>query len=320
MLRSLLGPDWRKSNAHLLLLTKFLRPQTAEGFSESDSWKAVLRESPNQAIKRFIDEGMLTQADLNAQLDYKFKATELKDLLKQRSLPVSGRKEDFINRLVQTDPEGMKRAVAGPQILLCSERGQQIAENYLATEKTKRLEMEGQVLEYLKRRKFKEASVAVAAYEATQVFPRGMGIDWKNHNPARNVELLRFIFDGKPKILSRLQNDQLAALRLAGGMITLLGLSQGKQWLPPNFETGLAMDNDAAVRMLFFYATHQADMANYRQGGIVKQVEIRAAQDSCEACKRISGKKYKLSEVPELPYEHCTHEMGCRCMTLAVLK
>lgn len=319
MLRSLLGPDWRKSNAHLLLLTKFLRPQTAESFSESDSWKVVLRESPKQALKRFIDEGILMQADLNAQMDYKFKATELKELLKQRGLPVSGRKEDFINRLVQADPEGMKRAVAGPQILLCSERGQQIAESYLATEKTKRLEMEEQVLEYLKRRKFKEASVAVASYEATQVFPRGIGVDWKNHNPNRNVELLRLIFDGRPRILSRLSNDQLAALRPAAGMISLLGVSQGSQWLPADFETGLAMDNDAAVRMLSFHAMHQVDMASYRQGG-VKQVEIRAAEDSCEACKKISGRKFKLNEAPELPHEHCTHKMGCRCMALAVLK
>ena len=71
MLRSLFGFDWRKSNPHLLLLSKFLHRQTADYFEESENWKTVLGESPKQAIKRFIDEGMLAHANLNAQLDYK---------------------------------------------------------------------------------------------------------------------------------------------------------------------------------------------------------------------------------------------------------
>lgn len=319
MLRSLFGFDWRKSKAHLSLLSKFLHPKPADDFDESERWKAVLGESPKQVIRRFADEGVLAQANLNAQLDYKFKTTELKAMLKQRSLPVSGRKEDLINKLVQVDPGGMKSAVAGLKILICSERGREIAEQYLSAEKTKRARLEEQVLEYLKQRKFKEASVTVAGYEAEQVFPRGIGIDWENHNPARDIEMLKLIFSGKPKILSRLNDDQLAALRLAAGMISLLGTNQGKEWLPPNFETGMAMDNDAAARMLFFYASHKANIASYRQGGVVKEVEILAAQGSCETCKKMSGRKYRLNEVLELPYEHCIHEMGCRCTLIPVV-
>ena len=211
---SLFGFDWRKSDAHLLLLSKFLHPKTVDDFAKSDSrieafgdlakldtWKSVLGESPSSAIKRFVDEGMLGQADIGAQLDYKFKATELKAMLKQRGLPVSGRKEDLINRLLQADVENMKRAVAGLKVFLCSERGREMAEQFLLAEKAKRANLEEQALGYLKQRKFKEASQTVAAYEAKQVFPRGMGVDWKNHNPSRDIEMLRFIFDGRPKIL-----------------------------------------------------------------------------------------------------------------------
>ena len=100
----------------------------------------------------------------------------------------------------------------------------------------------------------------------------------------------------------------------------LMGTNQVKEWLPLNFETGLAIDNDAAARMFVFYASHQADVANYRQSGVVKQVEVLAAQNSCEACKKISGKKFKLNQVIELPYEYCTHEMGCRCILIPVIK
>lgn len=320
MLRSLLGFEWRKSKAHLLLLSKFLHPRTVDDFAESDAWKTALGENPKQAIKRFLDEDMLVQADLSAQLDYKFKAAELKDIAKKRGLTVSGRKGDLIQRLIQADPEGMKQAVSGLTVLLCSEDGREIAEQYLANEKAKRRKVEQQVMECLRQRKFKDASVAVASYEAEQVFPRGIGIDWKHHNPAHDIAMLNAIFGSKPKILARLNDSQSDALRLVAGMMYLWGTNQGKEWLPPDFETDLAMDNDAAARMFLFHATHRVNIVNYKQSGVVKQVEILAAQDSCDACKKISGKRFKLSEVPELPYEHCTHEMGCRCALLPITK
>lgn len=320
MLRSLLGSEWRKSNAHLLLLSKFLHPRTADDFAESDAWRMALGEKPRQAIKRLLDENMLVQADLSTQLDYKFKAAELKDMLKKRGLPVSGRKGDLIQRLIQADPEGMNQAVSELTVLLCSEHGREIAEQYLANEKVKRRRIEQQVMEYLRQRKFKDASIAVASYEAEQVFPRGIGVDWKHHNPAPDIAMLNAIFGNKPKILARLNDSQSNALRLAAGMMYLWGTNQCKEWLPPDFETELAIDNEAAARMFLFHAINRVNIANYKRSGVVKQVEILAAQDSCDACKNISGKRFKLSEAPELPYEHCTHEMGCRCTLLAITK
>jgi hypothetical protein len=319
MLRSLFGFDWRKSHAHLLLLSNFLHPKTVDDFKDSDSWKAVLGESPEHAIKRFTDEEMLAQANLNAQLDYKFKTTELKSMLKQRGLTVSGRKEDLISRLVQSDLEAMKIAVAGLLILICTERGQKIADQYLSAEKAKQIKLEEYVLEYLKQCKFKEASLAVATYESEQVFPRGgVGIDWKNYNPTNDIERLKLIYGSSPKIFSRLSYDHLAILRHATAMVYLLGTNQSKKWLPPDFETGLVIDNDSALRMFSFYVSHQVTLGNYRQGG-VEYVEILTAQDSCQACKEISGKKYKLNYVLELPYEHCTHKAGCKCVFLPVV-
>lgn len=320
MPRSPLDFEWRKSTAHLLLLSKFLHPRTADDFAELDAWKTALGENPKQAIRRFLDEDMLVHADLSTQLDYKFKATELKDMSRRRGLTVSGRKGDLIQRLVQADPEGMKQAVAGLTVLLCSENGREIAEQYLAAEKAKQKKVEQQVMEYLRQRKFKEASVAVASYEAEQVFPRGIGIDWSRHNPAHDIEMLNAIFGSKPKILACLNDSQSDTLRLAAGMMYLWGKNQAGEWLPPDFQTALTMDNDAAARMFLFHAIYQSNVANYMQSGVVKQVEILVSQDACEACKKISGKRFKLSEVPELPHEHCTHEMGCRCTLLPVVR
>jgi len=99
----------QKSPAHLRLLKEFLHPQVAKDF-KSGYWKRELGEDPQKAIQSFLDAGLLVHADLGEYLAYKFKVTELKSMLKQRSLPTSGRKSDLVSRLVQADPEWMQEA------------------------------------------------------------------------------------------------------------------------------------------------------------------------------------------------------------------
>jgi hypothetical protein len=324
MLRSIMGFNWRKSKAHLLLLSKFIHATNfADYLAGHDSWKNewdnVLGEPSKQAIKRFVDEGMLMTPDLNDLLSYKYKVPELKALLKQRGLSASGCKEEMIERLVQTDPDGMKKAAAELSLLQCTQRGREIAEQYIEAEKEKHAQVERQVVEYLIKRKFKEASLAVAAYEAEQVFSRGMGIDWKRYNPKHDIETLNTIFDSKPpKILARLGNEKLETLRIAAAMMALWGETKAKKWLPADLETGLHFDNEAAVRMFVFYAQRREMLEKYRREGI-EYVEVFSAPDSCESCKNLAGKHYKLDEVPELPNPNCTHEMGCRCLFFAVV-
>lgn len=64
MFRNLFGVDWRKSPAHVMLLAKFLDPTVVGAISNPDGWKAVLNEDLQKAIKRFLGEGMLVEANL----------------------------------------------------------------------------------------------------------------------------------------------------------------------------------------------------------------------------------------------------------------
>lgn len=319
MLHSIMGFDWKRSKAHWLLLSKFINPQNPDDFSKSDIWENVLGEKPSQSIKRFLDEGLIAVAEVESVLDYKYKVSELKDMLKQRGLPVSGRKDDMIKRLVTADPIGMKKSVERLNVFQNVQHGRELAEKYLLGEKEKRSLIEKQVLEYIRNRKFKEASMAVAAYEAEQVFPRGMGIDWKRHTPERDVEMMNNIFSGKPKILSKLSDDKSDILRQGAAMMSLWGKNTAKEWLPSDLTTGLSFDVDTAARMFLFYASHKTSLGQYRKSGVVKSVEILAAQDSCDECRKFTKKKYKLNEVPELPHENCTHEKGCRCTLIPVV-
>lgn len=177
-------------------------------------------------------------------------------------------------------------------------------------------EVEQQVMDYLAKRMFKEASLTVANYEAGQVFQRGIGVDWKHFNPNRDIEILQYIYRYKPEILNKLEDTKLASLRPAAGMMLLWGESKATRWIPKDFETGLSMYNDVAARMLLFNAQSIATLKQFRESG-VKYIEVLGTSDSCESCKKMTGKRYKLSEAPTLPNPNCTHEMGCRCVHLA---
>ena len=235
-------------------------------------------------------------------------------MLKQRGLPMSGRKEDLIAHLVQADTEGMKKAVAGLSVIHCTEQGLAVVEQYLNGEKEKRTKVEQQVINAIRKRKFKEASQLVAGFEAEQVFQRGINVDWKNHDPSRDVAILSNMFDSAPKKLAGLKAELLEQLRVAAGMMHLWGTNRGKEWLSTNEKSGLGIDNDSAIRMLLSYAMCRHEIADYKRIG-VKTVKILTCNDShvCDKCRKLASKTHKLSEVPELPYEKCTCEFGCRC-------
>jgi formylglycine-generating enzyme required for sulfatase activity len=96
----------------------------------------MLGEEPKIAIRRFLDLGALVPASLSCHIYCKFKVRELKDMLNDYGLAISGRnKQELILRLIQTHPEEMKQAVKNLVVLKCSEKGEQIIEDSLTTEK-----------------------------------------------------------------------------------------------------------------------------------------------------------------------------------------
>ncbi len=320
MLRSVFGFDWKKSNSHWLLLTKFIDARVQNYFSGMEAWEAVLGEKPSQSIKRFVDEGLIGPADLENALSCKYSLPELKNLSKQYGLPVSGKKIDLIKRLLATDPVTMKKSMAGLTILQCLPKGKEMAEEYLKTQNERRNHVEAQVLEYIKQGMYREACLAMGAFEAEQVFPRGLGTNWKNYNPDRDVDLLNLIFKDKPKILSGVTDDNLNILRVGASMMILWGVNSAKKWMPTDLSLNLAFDNDTAARMVLFHARYKSNIAQYKKNyDVVKSVEILTTSDSCDECKKFAGKRYSLNNVPELPHEKCTHKYGCRCIASPVV-
>jgi len=120
--------DWRNSPAHTWLLTSFLRPHPADRVLPKIDWVHALDEEPAAAIERFIEAGLLVRAPLLEHLTQKFTVPELKNMLRTRDLPLTGRKDELIARLVLADPDGMTQALGDFTVWVYSDAGRQIAE------------------------------------------------------------------------------------------------------------------------------------------------------------------------------------------------
>jgi formylglycine-generating enzyme required for sulfatase activity len=300
---------WRSSPACLLLLSKFRNGDHPKGYHYSDDWKTVLGENPDKVINQFIDEKMLEPAGLFELMAYKFKTSDLKTMLKEKGLRVSGNKDDLIHRLIDSDTMSMYEATKNIDIILykCTDEGLQLADNYLATEKTKRESIEQESYDLLGRAEYSEAIRMVKQYEASQVFPRG--------TVTNDAEFLSMICSSAPAILQHLEKDKLRQLQLATGMIHLWGWNEFKHWLPDRFDTGIHLDKDSACRMLNNYAYHHHFIKLFKKSG-VKTLEITGITDrnTCSECQKIIGKTYNLENVPEIPYAKCNSKRGCFCM------
>ncbi len=285
-------------------------------------WDGPLGEPAGAAIQRFIALGWLVPVTLAAKISTRFKAADLKLLLKERGLRVSGRKDELIDRLITADQTGMTALVGEMKVYECSAEARSLAEEYKLAQAEKRATTEDRALNQLRAHDFAGASQTVATFEASQVFSRGIGIDWGKHNIVRDVNQLQLIFETKPKILDSLAEAEWEPLSVAVSMMALWGTGSAKAWLPATFVGVAKFDADTAARMLLFASNHKLRLAEYRQlsGGSlrIRSFHLSMSTDSCQECKKMGGKHYSLNDLPELPYAECTHPYGCRCMAMPV--
>ena len=308
--------DWRNSDAHLLLLSKFIGGSDEKLYKDGDYWEVALNEKPSMAIKRFVDEGYLGPLSLSDRMHLKFNVTDLKNMLKERGLRVSGRKDELVERLLDADRQQIETILNDTGMLKCSEEGIRIAEIYMARQKELRKQMESEIYDLLEKGQYKKALLTVGQFEASQVFSRGIGMDWNNYGSDEDLAELKDIFSRVPSILKGMDQEKLLPLRTATAMMHLLGVNKATPWLPANYSTGIWLDPDAAARMLLFYVSNLRRLTEMNEiNGFIKAVEISSFIDAhtCPACRKIKGKKYQLNKALELPYPQCTSSMGCRC-------
>lgn len=314
--------DFQTSPAHLLLLSKFRNGDNPSRYYNDENWKNVLRENPETVFKKFLREGLLEQAGLFELIDHKYKASDLKSMLKEKGLKQSGSKKELIQRLIEHDENAMSEATKNIYLHQCTNTGMKLANNYLEEEEKKRESVENNVFDLLAKKQFSQAVLAVAQFESMQVFQRGMGIDWNNYDGSKEIEGLKSIFITTPSILQDIDKNAIDQLRIATAMMYLWGVNTAQKWLPKDLDAGIHLDSEVACRMFLFHARHLNNITTYKnaikEGVMFKSFQISTANDSCPECQKIARRKYRsLDDVPELPYSKCTYKKGCRCVMTA---
>ncbi len=307
--------DWAKSEAHIHLLTEFTFGKKRNEFRSQKCWNRVLGEPLYQAVERFINERVITLISLPDRLDYLYSVVDLKPLLRERNLKLSGRKKELIERLIEADLGMMEKLSRKCKIYKTADEYTNLIEKYLKNIDERRQSAERACKELIKEQDFEGAAKKVDDFESSLVKNKvdsfGFGISRISQS-----KILSSMWSLTPKLLRHINDEKLKTIRIAAIMMELWGERHVFKWLPESFSVESHLEVDAIARMLLFHARHVDNLNSYKRDNFMnKRLWIDVVGDSmtCEACRKLDGKSYTPEKMIELPYEKCTCPMGCRC-------
>lgn len=297
--------NWKESSSHFNLLLAFDKPRDIKQVLEWDWPRQTLGEKTEIAIERFLQEGLLVPASLEESLNRLFQVAQLKKLLSERGLSISGSKGELIERLITHDKQGMVK-VTGNNVVKCSETALNLIE-----QRKQKIENDTN----LARQRTFDAFKAGNPKEACKIYEsfRRQTTESTYKISIYDVEELQFIFTSHPKILSGLSPQNLKALQLAACMKTLWKTESPEKWLPETF-TSPFKNVEIPLNYLIRNAEFQRHLTAVRE--FSKQVKVNFHSgdiESCNLCLALDGKTFDIDAVPELPMPGCTSETGCMC-------
>ncbi len=202
--------------AELLLLRQFAGfPTEVSELRGIDIWRAALSSEPNTVVGRFVEQGMLQNCSNDVVVLLQTQSgNDLRSLAENRGLGKSGTKETLAKRLFKKDPNGMRELFRGKTYLICTQKRQLIVDKYLESESDIKAQCEQATLSALMEGRLKDACLLVASFEASRIFPRGLGIDWQKYDCNRDLTILQLIFTTQLKRLASFEENTMLRLRM----------------------------------------------------------------------------------------------------------
>ncbi len=303
-----------KTRTQLEFLKQFTIPREFSELRGLNTWVQALGQSPESIIACFINTHMLQtgSADVEMLLQSKSK-DDLKALTKTRDLSQSGTKEVLAKRLIKADPNGMNALFCGRTYLTCTMRGRLIVDQYVDSEYDLKAKAERATEAALRSQRYCDACEIVAKYEASRIFPRGVGIDWDSYSATRDLEILNEITTFNPGHHSDIPEQVLFSLRVSAGMMNLWGTNRPEKWL-----TGPEKEFTTEAHVLLSAAIEKVRFREMKSSGVKRVTVLGTGRDDvCLVCKKIDGISYPITSAPELPHQNCTCQYGCGCMLIA---
>jgi hypothetical protein len=306
MSKSMQGPDWHTSPVYLDLLSKFANGRDIAQVMDWQYLKDALGEPTKLAIDRFIDEGALVPCTLQEGVGRLLTVSDLKGLLKERELRLSGNKADLIDRLVEADRTAAEEIVGKRQIMKCSNEALKLLEAFEEERDAAETEAKTNTHRFLLERNVRDAYREYVQYTRRYQSP-----DFPSS--PHQAEEVETTLSTSPDALSGLDASALAHLQAAVAMSQLWYGEDPLRWLPESFPVD-AINLKAAASYLtraagFKRQVAQASEYDWKVRIVFSPYDV----DSCGLCKQYNGKEFTPADVPNFPLRGCTSETGCMC-------
>ncbi|MCI7302537.1 SAP domain-containing protein [Ihubacter massiliensis] len=130
------------------------------------------------AIKKFIGQELLEVSCASLK---KMKVPELKEILKEYKLPVSGKKSELCSRITNSiSPEQLNKSLKDKgEFYQVTQKGNDLIKT-VTPSATKNIELENKCIELISNRLYNDAYLLVADFKRGKPGNSGLGIDW-NH-------------------------------------------------------------------------------------------------------------------------------------------
>ena len=307
------------SPAHQLLLTQFREPRavTPSGYHSghtADEWHAALCEPMSAAISAFVSKGLLLQASTDEKLVLVLKVLELKENLRQLGQPVSGKKADLATRLTESAPSLAVSIAKDLNVFKTTDPGNQLVADFLAASQTSRMMMEKALIDLIAHGQFRNAVTTMASFEASQVVPRGINVDWTHYDPKPDERILQLIFSRLPQAAADVSAHFLPTCRVGAAMLHLIwNVGQVTSWLSSHIP---GENEDRLYKIASDLCSHALflnEIDSLKRLGL-HRVAIRTCNDQlvCASCRELAEKNYDTKDPPKIPNPNCSSTV-CRC-------
>lgn len=257
----------------------------------ADYWADKVGEA-SATYQRCIAEGLIAPASIEQIIDLNYKKEELKPLLKERNLKLSGKKDELIARLMAADPVWCKTQTEGSQLYVRTPAGQGLADEIYDTIGREEGEMEARLLLLVHDGKYEDAFRTWAAWDEDQVFPRDewQGIDSRETDTRYFLEMAQRI----EKLLPPGKRER-----------AILNFLYGRVSYEPDM---LAASHAAA---------YERDIMDGRKKPFIAGIRIhKTPHDDCSFAYLYEG-CYRLEDAPAYPFGLCDSE-SCTCWWTSV--
>lgn len=268
-----MGSSLSKKELHFLY--QFRKPRSIDEFIQRDVWRLFLNENPKATIKRMYELDLLKRSSYSEYINYSCKVDQLKDLLKEKDLPIKGKKSDLIERLVNADPEGLLAKFGQNRLIQCTDKGIDVVNDYIESEKLREEKALDQYIENIQNKKYVNAIKISDEFKINSVnhndprfledggkFLGYMSISLKPQSLQEQALNLELIFNAEPKILLKKGISDLEPYRLLASL-SYFPRKYSKTRLK-DLNSHCFFDPDTIARMFLFYISHKETLQRYR--------------------------------------------------------